>query len=529
MVRGSEAPERWDLEVDWVCAGSSSGGLLAAIVARDLGLSAAVLEKAKGFGGGTAYSAGAIWIPNNELMKELGLADSKEEALTFLRRISQGRHDEAMANAYIDRGPEMVRYLHDHTPLRMVVDHFPGYYGDLPGGKPDGRRLSPDAEPMMAFLQEAQERHPLLEKVRHDPVPYYLGRRDPWAEGRGLIGMLLACCLDRGVEVFESAPAQQLVVEDGRVTGLRAQRDGRDFFVRGRRGVLLATGGFEWNAEMNKRYINSPDMHGCTAPSNEGDGHVMGMEIGAATALMDHSIFQSTIRVTGEECDGQPFYRLISFGYPGNILVNGRGERCCDESVYPALGWASMAHDRTDASAPNLPLWWICDQGFRERFGVGALSHKQESADWLFRADRLDELAEMIGIPPDRFVANVDRFNANAREGRDPDFQRGERLLGRYWAEAECPDHEPNPALGPVEKPPFYAVQLHQGTMGNLGGLVTNPDAQVIDVRGEVIPGLYATSNAAALLSHGFGYESGTAVGRSMIFGYQAARHAARA
>lgn len=527
MLHEQQAPENWDLEVDLICAGSSSGGLLAAIVGHDHGLTTAVVEKAETFGGGTAYSAGAIWIPNNDQMRELGLADSKEEALTFLRRISQGRHDEAMASAYVENGPEMVRFLHDKTPIRMAVDHFPGYYGDLPGGKPDGRRLSPDADTMISFLEEAQQRHPLLEQVREDPVPYYLGKRDPWAEGRGLIGMLVACCLDRGVDVFASTPVKQLIVEDGRVIGIRAEREGRDFFIRGRRGVLVATGGFEWNDEMNKRYLNSPEMHGCTAPSNEGDGQIMGMEIGAATALMDHSIFQSAIRVTGDECDGKPFYRLISFGYPGNILVNGQGKRCCDESHYPALGWTSMAHDRTDAMAPNLPLWWICDQGFRERWGVGSLSPKAETADWLFRADSLDELAEMIQIPADAFVETVTRFNENARNGVDPDFRRGERLLDQYWANLECPEHEPNPALGPVEQPPFYAVQLHQGTMGNLGGLVTNPDAQVIDVRGGVIDGLYATSNAAALLSHGFGYESGSAIGRSMIFGYQAALHAA--
>ncbi len=526
MIDEHHAPERWDLEVDLVCAGSSSGGLLAAIVGHDHGLTTAVIEKADTFGGGTAYSAGAIWIPNNDQMKLQGLEDSKEEALEFLRRISCDRHDEAMAEAYVDKGPEMVRFLHDKTPLRMEVDHFPGYYGDLPGGKPDGRRLSPDADTMIAFLEEAQQRHPLLEHVRTDPVPYYLGLRNPWAEGRGLIGLLLACCLDRGIEVHRSTPVKQLIVEDGRVTGIRAEREGRDFFVRGRRGVVIATGGFEWNAEMNKRYLNSPDMHGCTAPSNEGDGHIMGMEIGAATALMDHSIFQTTIRVTGDECDGKPFYRLISFGYPGNILVNGRGQRCCDESHYPALGWISMAHDRTDALAPNLPLWWICDQGFRDQWGVGSLSPKKETDDWLFRADSLDELADLIGIPAEAFVETVTRFNENARKGVDPDFGRGERLLDRYWAELECPEHEPNPALGPVEKPPFYAVRLHQGTMGNLGGLVTDPDARVIDVRGRVIEGLYATSNAAALLSHGFGYESGTAIGRSLIFGYQAALHA---
>ena len=521
-------PRQWDLEVDVVCVGTSSGGLVGAMVAHDQNLKTAILEKAEGFGGGTAYSAGAVWIPNNDQMKELGLDDSREESLNFLRRISQGRHDEAMAATYVDKGPEVIRYLHEHTPLRFEVDHFPGYYGDLPHGKPDGRRLSPVQHDTISYLLEAEQKHPLLEKIRHDPVPFLMGRRHPWAEGRGLIGMLLSACLDRGIEVQHSRPARQLLMHDGRVVGLRAERDGRDYFVHARKAVLLATGGFEWNEEMCRRYLNSPAMHGCTAPSNEGDGHIMGMEIGAATALMDNSIFQHTIRIPGEQADGKDYYRLISYGYPGNILVNGSGERCCNESMYPALGWTMMEHDRATASAPNLPLWWICDQWFREQFGVGTLSRKQDSAEWLYKADTLEELAAMIEVPVERFMATVVRFNEYAREGRDPDFQRGERTLDRFWGEAGCPDYKPNPAIGPVEKGPFYAVQLHQGTMGNLGGLVTNPDAQVINVRGDAIPGLYATSNTAALLSHGFGYESGSAHGRSMIFGYQAARHAAQ-
>ena len=528
MVKQVGVPGRWDMEVGLVCAGSSSGGLTAAIVGHDLGLSTVVLEKADTLGGGTAYSAGAIWIPYNHHMLDMGLEDSREEALTFIRRLSLGRHEEEMSAAYLDNGPEMVRYVEEHTPLKMVVDHFPGYYADLPGGKRDGRRLSPDRELMHQMLPEAEKTHPLLSKVRHDPVPYLSGRRHPWVEGRALIGCLVLACLDRGISVLTGTRARQLIVQDGRVIGLRAERQGRDFFVKGKRGVLLATGGFEWNEEMCKRFINQPSFHGCTAPSNEGDGHLMGMEIGAAVALMDHSIFQTTIHIPGEEVDGKPYYRLIIFGCPGNIFVNRHGRRCCDESHYPDLGWAFLAYDKVKAELVNPPIFWICDQSFRDRLPVANLRRGTEMADWLHRADTLPELAEQLGLPANNLVETVERFNTFAREGRDPDFHRGESVLSLWWGNSLFPDHKPNPALGPLEKPPFYGVQLHPGTMGNLGGLVTNADAQVMDVQGEVIPGLYCTSNTAALLSHGFGYDSGVAQGRSMVFGYIAARHVAR-
>jgi len=116
MAKQVSTPERWDIEVDLVAIGSSSGGLVAAITGHDLGLSTVLLEKADTLGGGTALSAGIIWIPYNHHMLEIGLSDSREEALTYIHRISMGRHDEELLAAYLDNGPEMVRYIEGHTP-----------------------------------------------------------------------------------------------------------------------------------------------------------------------------------------------------------------------------------------------------------------------------------------------------------------------------------------------------------------------------------------------------------------------------
>jgi 3-oxosteroid 1-dehydrogenase len=126
-------------------------------------------------------------------------------------------------------------------------------------------------------------------------------------------------------------------------------------------------------------------------------------------------------------------------------------------------------------------------------------------------------------------VETVDRFNRFAAEGRDPDFHRGESTYNHYWGARRSPDLAPGPVLGPLETPPFYGVRLELGTVGNLGGLVTNTKAQVIDSQGDVIPGLYGTSNTTALLTHGFTYTSGACQAKSFIFGYIAARHMAEA
>ncbi len=521
-------PERWDLTVDLVAVGASSGGLAAAIVAHDLGLKTLLLERSEFLGGGTALSGGVVWVPFNHIMLEQGLEDSREEALEHIRHIGLGRHDEELVAVYLDTGPEVVRYLEEHTPLRFAIEDSPDYYAELPGGKKRGRQLYPDPDQMIPVLKEGAKVHPLVAKVRGDPVPFFLGLRDPWSGGRGLIGGLALACATRGVDVRTGVRARQLIVQDGRVLGLRAECEGQPFFVRANKGVLLASGGFEWNAEMNKRFMNCPDLLGITPNSNAGDGHIMGMEVGAAVALMDHSIYQPAFHVEGEEIEGTPFYRLIAYGYPGNILVNRHGRRCCNESFYPDIGRAFVAYDKVSSELANAPIFWVSDQANLDGSGMGAVSGMTKNADWLVKADTLAELAAKLCIPADNLVATVERFNEFAREGKDPDFHRGEGTYQSYWGEhGAWAGREPSATLGPLEQSPFYGVKLQLGTVGNLGGLVVNRDAQVINTQGEIIPGLYGTSNTTALLTLGFSYTSGACQAKSTIFGYIAARHMA--
>jgi len=537
MVKQVGVPEKWDMELDLVCVGSSSGGLVAAIVGHDLGLGTVVLEKADVLGGATAISGGAIWVPCNHHMAEMGLADSREEARMYIRGLSLGRHEEENLAAYLDNGPQMLRYIEERTPLRMAVAAFPDLYADSPGGKGrkeqqfKGRKLIPDPQLMPQVMAEAEKTHPLLHNVRPDPVVYYLGKRDFWAEGRGLTGPLVLACLDRGINILANTRARQLIVRDGRVIGVRAEREGRDFFIKGKKGILLTTGGFEWNERMWKRSINIPFAPGMTPYPNEGDGHIMGMEVGAAVALMDLGIFQVMLRIPGEEIDGKPFYRGTTYGVPGVILVNRHGKRCCNDAFWPAIRDAFVSYDPARPELANAPVFWICDQYFKDRVAIGNVRRGTQTAEWLHRDDTVSGLAEQLGIPSSNLVETVERFNTFAREGRDPDFHRGEASHDLWWGIRVAPmfpDHKGNPALGPLDKPPFYGLQLPMGTQGTLGGLVVNGNAQVMDVRGEVIPGLYAAGNTAAMLSSGHHYESGSAQGSSMILGYVAGRHVAR-
>jgi succinate dehydrogenase/fumarate reductase flavoprotein subunit len=242
---------------------------------------------------------------------------------------------------------------------------------------------------------------------------------------------------------------------------------------------------------------------------------------------MDLSLLMPTVRIPGEEIDGKPMYRIWQFyiGQPGNILVNKEGKRCCDEAFYPDIGRAFEEMDAQKLQPANLPMFWIVDQSYRDHIPVGPLPKGTEMADWLHKGDTIEELAEKLGLPPTNLKETVERFNKYAREGLDPDFHRGETGYDKRWG--FWPNRKPNPVLSPLEKPPFYGLQLHVGTVGNMGGLVTNTKAQVIDVEGNPIPGLYATSNTAAPLAFGLAYTSGMVGGKAMIFGWLAAQHAA--
>jgi len=527
MTNGMNAPDKWDMEADLVAVGASSGGLAAVIRGHDLGLKTVLLEKSDYLGGGTALSQGILWVPFNHIMQEQGLADSREEAATHIRHTSMGRHDEELMGVFLEAGPDVVRYMVERTPLKLIIDASPDYYADLPGGKKRGRQLYPDPETMVPLLSEAEKEHPLLAKVRPDPVPFFIGIRDKWAEGRGLIGGLVLGCSERGIDVRTGVRARGLIVQEGSVIGLRAEKDGKDFFVRAKKGLLLASGGFEWNAEMGRRFMNVPNLRGMSPNSLEGDGHIMGMEAGAAIALMDHAIYQPVFRVERETVQGKEFYRPLSYGYPGNIIVDRHGKRCCNEAFYPDIGRAFVEYDKNLSVLAHAPLFSISDHGDIEKSGMGALATITENPDWLIKADTLQELAERLGIPGDNLAETVERFNLHARSGSDPDFHRGESTYCKFWGSRRNPQYSPGPVLGPLEQPPFYGIRLELGSVGTLGGLVTNGDAQVINSQGKVIPGLYGTSNTTALLTIGFTYTSGACQSKSLIFGYLAAQHMA--
>ncbi len=537
--------EHWDVEGDIVVVGSGSGALTSAIVGREYGKRVTLLECTDKLGGGTAYSGGMVWVANNHHMKELSIDDSREDALAYLHSIGGGRTVEDMAQAFVDYGPQMLKYIEDKTGLEMeVIRPCPDYYAELPGGKMEGRYMVPK----LYDTKKLGDWQPILRTSPHFPFAASFSEMEAWGGftkmrdwdweligqriqqgivgfGISLIAPLMKACIDRNVNIMLQTRAIKLLQDDnGRVVGVEAKQDnGQSLSVQGKLGVILACGGYEWNKELRLR-TGSPTTEAFSVPSNRGDGHLMALEIGAGWVQLDDGSGPCLSIPDDEHDDGQQLYRLFNLepARPHLIMVNRQGKRFGDEAFWRSFDQASIRFDATTQSYPNLPYFGIFDQNCKDKYAIGTSMPGDEAPGWMIRAQSIRELAVKMEIDPDNLEETVTTFNKYSMEGRDPFFHRGEAAYDRHWGDHE---QKPNPTLGPIEKPPYYGIKLVRGCAGTRSGLLTNNKAQVINVRGAAIHGLYAVPNVAAHLAMGLGYTSGMNHAQSMIFGYIATMH----
>jgi 3-oxosteroid 1-dehydrogenase len=345
--------------------------------------------------------------------------------------------------------------------------------------------------------------------------------------GQALAAGLRAGLVTANVPVWLNTPMTGLQIEDGRVTGLMITRDGEPAVIRARRGVLLATGGFEKNGEMRQRYQRAPIGTDWTVGSagNTGDGIIAGQAAGGGLALMDDAWWGPSIPLPNG-----PVFCLAERSLPGCIFINGNGERFVNEAA-PYVDAVHAMYDKHTEANPHIPCWMIADQRYRNRYVfTGIPPRKPLPRRWLksgavVKADSLAELASQIGVPPDGLAKTVDKFNEYARAGKDADFGRGDSAYDRYYGD---PNRKPNPSLAPLTQPPYYAIKIVPGDLGTKGGLRTDERARVLRADGTVIDGLYAAGNTSAMVMGRSYAGPGATIGPAMTFGYLAALDAAR-
>jgi 3-oxosteroid 1-dehydrogenase len=349
-----------------------------------------------------------------------------------------------------------------------------------------------------------------------------LRHRQLLSMGQALAAGLRQGLLQAGVPVWLNTPMTGLLTENGRVSGLTAMCQGEPVVIRARRGVLLATGGFERNDEMRKRYQRTPVATEWTvgSPGNTGDGILAGQVAGGELELMDDAWWGPSIPLASG-----PVFCLAERSLPGSIFVNSAGERFVNEAA-PYVDAVHVMYDKNTDDNPHIPCWMITDQRYRNRYVfTGIPPRKPLPRRWfrsgvVFKADSLAFLADQIGISADGLAKTVHKFNDFARTGKDADFGRGDSAYDRYYGDPNC---KPNPNLAPLASPPYYAIKIVPGDLGTKGGLRTDEHGRVLRPDGSIIGGLYAAGNTSAMVMGRSYAGPGATIGPAMTFGYIAA------
>ena len=547
-------------ECDVVVVGAGGAGMAAALAAANHGLDTVLIEKSPYFGGSTARSGGGVWIPGNRALREAGQVDAgdADESRRYLDAIVGDVVPKERRDTFLDRGPEVMDFLLEKTPVRFSwVPGYSDYLPEQPGGRPSGRTVEPIPMDGRILGDELKRLHPAYTKapanlivtqadfrkislglrtlrgpltmirvIFNRMISTFRGRK-MYAMGNALAISLRKALADAEVPVYYETPLTGLVVEGGRVVGVRAERDGAEVVIRARRGVILGSGGFEKNETLREKYLPSPtDADWSTAAaSNTGAGIEAGVAIGAAVDLMDDAWWGPTVPLPSG-----PWFCLAERNLPGSMIVNAAGKRFMNEAL-PYVEATHAIYEGEATGISHVPAWMIMDQRYRNRYLFAGLSPRQPfPGRWykhgvVYRSETLGGLAAKIGVPSDALLETVIRFNGFAESGVDEDFHRGESAYDRYYAD---PRVKPNPSLHRIDKGPFYAVKIVPGDLGTKGGIVTDEHARALRPDGSVIEGLYAAGNcSSAVMGHTYA-GPGATIGPALTFGYLAAEDIAR-
>lgn len=543
----SEHDEHWDLTVDVAVLGSGGAALVSALAAHDYGADGVVvLEKSGMVGGTTAMSGGMLWIPLNHHAQELGIEDSRDDVIAYLDSLAPGQLEADALTGFLDSGPEMIRYLADRTPVRLKLFwDFPDYQPNAIGAaKHGGRSLDNEVYPFEELGSAATRVNPpktgvpkLLSRIedRHGGVTAEMledrKRRDCRGQGQALIGSLYRGILDRDIPVLFDTRAKQLITDDGLVVGVIAEQERGTLRIRARKGVVIATGGFEWNKQLVQTFLRGPMTAPVSVPECEGDGLRMAMDVGASLGNMANAWWMVSTKESSETRDRstRANYLLCQAERtaPGSIMVNRAGKRFCNEAVnYNALGFALHNFDADAYEFPNLPYWLIFNEAYIAKYRMFTSRPGEPAPAWAVKADTLEELGAKVGINGPAMADTVERFNEMVRAGHDDDFGRGDSTYDNFAGDPTLP--APYSTLGVLEGGPYYAIEMEAGVNGTCGGPRMNGEAQVLDWNDRPIEGLYIASNAMSSVTAGVYGGAGGTIGPGMTFGFIAGRHAAQ-
>jgi len=531
-----------------IILGCGAAGMAAALAACEAGAKVALIERFDRIGGTAAISGGVIWVADNPRQRAAGMSDSREEALAYFKALDHGDLVDDTLEAFVDRGPEALEFLENIGALSVsLLDGYPDYYLDRPGAKPEGGRALDHDLFALGELGEWGSRITAIEEMkpmmlRETPLgggtgvvePEEMQRRVGNNErgfGQAMVGRLLKACLERGIEPMLGVETRELIRDGDRITGIKATRDGVDFELQANQGVIIATGGFEWDEDKRQAFLRGPMDAPASPPTARGDGLSLAMANGAKLGNMTQAWWAPTLVTPdmpwpGGEQRAQPV--LIERTVPHSIMVNRKGERFCNEAAnYSALAGAFHAFDPQTYDYLNLPAWLIFDQDYVDRYPIGPRLPGQPVPEWVIRAETLEELGAQLGLEAEVLEATVERFNGFARAGNDLDFERGTSAYDHFYGDRSREGTAVT--LGPIARVPFYAIEIRMGLLGTNGGPRTDGAARILGHDGAPIAGLYGAGNAIACPTGGIYAGAGGTLGPALTFGYIAGRSAAQA
>lgn len=559
---------------DLLVVGTGAAGLTAAVTAKQSGLDVIVIEKDSVYGGTTAFSGGMIWIPGNHhsvaANQKSGKTDSLETARQYILEEGRGYADERKVDTYLTYGKEMVAYLEETTEVKFYTMDYPDYVSERSTSRTQRglcthnyqtSRMGPHLKhlrnqlPQTLFLglaigssvemkefmragRSLKSMGFVLKKLSaHFRDLLWYGRSEQMVRGRALVGRLARTLFDLQVPLLLNTPLKELVVQDGAVVGALVSTAGETQKILARKGVVLACGGYTRDEARRKatypQVATGAAEHPTPVPlSNTGDGVNAAVRVGAQFSAQVDQVgsWMPVSRIPGVEGVEGVWPHLVERMKPGFIAVNRQGRRFVNESSSYHHFVQGMIQDNTARGEQEAAAWMIADHRAIRRWGMGFVRPfpiplgKYLRNGYLTRGDTLEALAHKIGVDAAGLADTLKQFNANARLGIDPLFNRGRRVYDSYQGDDEI---QPNSCLAPLEQGPFYAVRLYVGEIGTFAGLKTNAHAQVLDEHNRTIAGLYAAGNDQASVFGGAYPGPGSTLGPGMTFGYIAAKHAA--
>lgn len=553
----STAPTTFDATYDVVVVGSGCAGLTAALVCATRGLRVLVVEKTRYFGGTTAYSGGGAWIPHNKHQPAVGVSDSTQQVDTYLRAVMGPLYEEGDKKiaAFLRSGSQMVDWIESHSQVRFKPVPLPDYHVDKPGASAGRTILTEEFNGCALGRAGIRDmRYPLqglsaFGTMQLDPgdmgkmtgvfrgvgnfvfatrrVLRYLvdllvyGKGTHMANGNALAGRLVASVRGVGVELWSHTVALEAITTDGRVEGIKVDRNGQTLSICATRGVVLASGGLGRSPEARKVM---PHEWTAVPRGNTGDGNRIGVAVGGTLPPPNpmNGIF-APISLLHPKDPSKPIRRYPHFAIdrakPGSIIVGPDGRRFANEAQ-PYQEFVSTMHARGIEKA-----YYIGDRTLLRKYGMGmALPAPYPiwrllRQGYLIQAPTIAELAAKIGVPANALEETVKQMNGFAAVGKDTQFHRGANAYDQFYGD---PEVKPNPNLGVCERAPFYALPIYPGNVSVFYGLTTDEDARVLRKDGKPVHGLYAVGLDQSPVFKGTYPGGGSSIGPAMTFGYRA-------